>query len=481
MICNAHVGVGIAGAEGVQAANASDYSIGRFRFLQRLLLVHGRWNYMRMSLVVLYMFWKNVVFVVAQFFFQTNNGFSGQKWYVEYAAQAFNILFTGAPPLAMGVYDRDVDASWALRFPKLYDHGRLSRGLNLRVFLAWMADAIFNAAVVAGFSMAATTAPSHTSTGTPENMGGVPFVFDMGTVAYSIVVVAVTIRIVAETYRHSPLLQWCVALSALSWVPACFFLDYLRQDNMLGRMRLVFGSAHFWLLLLAATGLLLMRVCSWKGYLRQAAPELRHIVAEANAGLSTAASAEWYADIADLARRLGKPVQEVARAKAGADALAPPVVVVRSERNTAAAIMGSLNHSLGGVGAPGSPAVRMPLLQPGSGGSSANGSSSGFARSPSPVRGGGGGYGGGGGALHLSETPYGPLASPPPTPLAAADEGFSGGGGVRQLMLLSSDAAAGREEAASPRTGIAGKADVSEVLLLAKPRSKQSAGGGAAE
>lgn len=66
MIRTAHVGVGIAGAEGVQAANASDYSIGRFRFLQRLLLVHGRWNYSRMSRLVLYTFYKNLIFVCAQ-------------------------------------------------------------------------------------------------------------------------------------------------------------------------------------------------------------------------------------------------------------------------------------------------------------------------------------------------------------------------------------------------------------------------------
>ncbi len=41
MILASHVGVGIVGAEGVQAANASDYAIGRFKFLKRLLLVHG--------------------------------------------------------------------------------------------------------------------------------------------------------------------------------------------------------------------------------------------------------------------------------------------------------------------------------------------------------------------------------------------------------------------------------------------------------
>ena len=41
MIMASHVGVGIVGAEGVQAANSSDYAIGRFKFLKKLLLVHG--------------------------------------------------------------------------------------------------------------------------------------------------------------------------------------------------------------------------------------------------------------------------------------------------------------------------------------------------------------------------------------------------------------------------------------------------------
>lgn len=46
---SAFLGVGISGQEGMQAVLSSDYSIAQFRFLERLLLVHGRWSYWRMS------------------------------------------------------------------------------------------------------------------------------------------------------------------------------------------------------------------------------------------------------------------------------------------------------------------------------------------------------------------------------------------------------------------------------------------------
>jgi phospholipid-translocating ATPase len=47
MIQAADVGVGISGEEGLQAANSSDYAIAQFRFLKKLLLVHGHWSYAR--------------------------------------------------------------------------------------------------------------------------------------------------------------------------------------------------------------------------------------------------------------------------------------------------------------------------------------------------------------------------------------------------------------------------------------------------
>ena len=61
MIQEAHVGIGITGKEGLQAARTSDYSIAQFRFLTKLLLVHGRWNYIRTCKYTVGTFWKEFV------------------------------------------------------------------------------------------------------------------------------------------------------------------------------------------------------------------------------------------------------------------------------------------------------------------------------------------------------------------------------------------------------------------------------------
>jgi phospholipid-transporting ATPase len=73
MIQAAEIGVGIRGKEGMQAALSSDYSIGQFRFLKRLLLVHGHWNYKRIAFLVCYFFYKNFVISFLPFWFGIDN------------------------------------------------------------------------------------------------------------------------------------------------------------------------------------------------------------------------------------------------------------------------------------------------------------------------------------------------------------------------------------------------------------------------
>nr|CAB3496031.1 unnamed protein product [Digitaria exilis] len=70
MIQMADVGVGICGQEGRQAVMASDFAMGQFRFLKRLLLVHGHWNYQRIAYMILYNFYRNAVFVLMLFWYE---------------------------------------------------------------------------------------------------------------------------------------------------------------------------------------------------------------------------------------------------------------------------------------------------------------------------------------------------------------------------------------------------------------------------
>ncbi|GER50453.1 ATPase E1-E2 type family protein / haloaciddehalogenase-like hydrolase family protein [Striga asiatica] len=52
MLQEADIGIGISGVEGMQAVMSSDIAIAQFRFLERLLLVHGHWCYRRISSMV---------------------------------------------------------------------------------------------------------------------------------------------------------------------------------------------------------------------------------------------------------------------------------------------------------------------------------------------------------------------------------------------------------------------------------------------
>ena len=78
-VCSAaHIGVGISGQEGKQAVLASDFALARFAYLERLLLVHGRWSYLRMCKFLQYFFYKNFAFTLCHVWYAFFCGFSAQ-------------------------------------------------------------------------------------------------------------------------------------------------------------------------------------------------------------------------------------------------------------------------------------------------------------------------------------------------------------------------------------------------------------------
>ncbi|XP_012994411.1 phospholipid-transporting ATPase ID isoform X4 [Esox lucius] len=134
MIRTAHIGVGISGQEGMQAVLASDYSFAQFRYLQRLLLVHGRWSYFRMCNFLFYFFYKNFAFTLVHFWFGFFCGFSAQTVYDQWFITLFNIVYTSLPVLAMGLFDQDVNEANSHRYPGLYRPGQLNLLFNKRQF-----------------------------------------------------------------------------------------------------------------------------------------------------------------------------------------------------------------------------------------------------------------------------------------------------------------------------------------------------------
>jgi len=148
MIQTADVGIGISGAEGMQAVMASDFAIPRFSFLLRLLLVHGHWCYDRLARMVLYFFFKNANFVFVIFWFQLYCGFSGTVMIDQMYLMFFNLFFTSLAPLAMGIYDQHAPADMLISQPRLYAVGRESQLYRSYSFWVNVIDALYQSTVI---------------------------------------------------------------------------------------------------------------------------------------------------------------------------------------------------------------------------------------------------------------------------------------------------------------------------------------------
>ena len=109
MITAAHVGIGISGLEGQQAKRASDYAISKFCYLKPLLFYHGRESYRRNSLLCLYMFYKNILYVLPQYWYGFVSAFSGQTLYESVLYQGYNIVFTAFPIMWFAIFDQEFE------------------------------------------------------------------------------------------------------------------------------------------------------------------------------------------------------------------------------------------------------------------------------------------------------------------------------------------------------------------------------------
>ena len=109
MIMEANIGIGIYGEEGTGAVQASDFAIGEFQLLKRLLFVHGRTNLYRITQMIIYFFYKNFIFSFSQFYYSTRCLASGQTIIDDWYITCYNLIFTSIPLCVRALTDSDID------------------------------------------------------------------------------------------------------------------------------------------------------------------------------------------------------------------------------------------------------------------------------------------------------------------------------------------------------------------------------------
>ncbi|KAL6976134.1 Alanine aminotransferase 2 [Sarracenia purpurea var. burkii] len=147
MIQQADIGVGISGREGLQAARAADYSIGKFKFLKRLILVHGRYSYNRTAFLSQYSFYKSLLICFIQIFFSFISGVSGSSLFNSVSLMAYNVFYTSIPVL-VSVLDKDLSERTVLQHPQILFYCQAGRLLNPSTFAGWFGRSLFHAIIV---------------------------------------------------------------------------------------------------------------------------------------------------------------------------------------------------------------------------------------------------------------------------------------------------------------------------------------------
>jgi len=147
MIKEADVGIGIFGKEGYQAVAASDYAIGEFQFLKRLIFLHGRYCTRRMTIFITQFLLKNLIFSLSQLFFAFYSGYSGQTFFEPGYVTVFNTFAAQLFICYLAVYDQDINIRLdrmkdKLLLPYLYAETRDKTSFNLKEFIIWYAYGI---------------------------------------------------------------------------------------------------------------------------------------------------------------------------------------------------------------------------------------------------------------------------------------------------------------------------------------------------
>lgn len=274
MIQEANVGIGISGVEGRQAVMASDYAIAQFRFLKKLLLVHGRWSYLRTAEMIMGFFFKNIVWTFVLFWYQIFCQFNGSMMFDYALVTLYNLVFTSLPIIFLGIWDQDLNAKISLRYPQLYRMGLRNDKFKTWRFWLTIFDSIFQSTVCFFFPYMLLIGGAVDPHGFDGNG-----LYEIGTIVSSIAVCVANFFVVFSLYSYTWIQALIIFLSIFVYYAFVAVYSQFNTFIFAGHLRL-FGNGSYWLvLILTCVACFIPRIAA-KHYLHQYHPYDNDIIRE---------------------------------------------------------------------------------------------------------------------------------------------------------------------------------------------------------
>ena len=207
MIQTAHVGIGIFGREGHQAAITSDFAITRFKHLKRLLCCHGRLSLIRLSGVILIMSCKNILLIFPQIWFAVYTNFSPTTLYDSFLLSTYNLVWTLFPPAEYGWFEQDLSFKSMMTYPYLYKEARAGRYLSLWRFGLEFISVTYQSVIVFLINIYFPSKVIINGLGRPDDLASSGF-----TLFVSIVIIA-NLQLVIRSHGWNVYMFLCVYMS----------------------------------------------------------------------------------------------------------------------------------------------------------------------------------------------------------------------------------------------------------------------------
>jgi len=147
MIQSADVGVGIVGKEGKQAALAADFSVLKFKYINKLFLYHGRMGYKRTAVMAQFIIHRGMLISIIQLIFSLMFYYVSIPVYNGLLILGYATIFTMFPVFFL-IFDEDVPAEAALQYPPLYKTLQKGRELTMKTFFVWTWKSIYQGFVI---------------------------------------------------------------------------------------------------------------------------------------------------------------------------------------------------------------------------------------------------------------------------------------------------------------------------------------------